>query len=152
MQVSDILAKKSRATVTVKPNETVADLSSRLREARIGAAVVSPDGHTIVGFVSERDIAYKLSAHGSDFAKASVASIMTPTVVTCRTSDTVAAVASTMQQRNIRHIPVVDDLGKLLGMVSIRDVLNVRVEELHQETALLRTFANESLREPQDRE
>jgi CBS domain-containing protein len=152
MQVADILARKNRATVTVTPGETVNTLSALLREKHIGAAVVSRDGKSVDGVVSERDIAYKLSVHGPEFANTPISSVMTTPVITCRATDSVATVASTMLSRNIRHLPVVDDQGLLVGMISMRDVLNVRVDELQQEAALLRTFVKESQREPQDRE
>jgi CBS domain-containing protein len=75
---------------------------------------------------------------------------MTKAVITCSPGDDVAKVASTMLSRNIRHIPVNDNNG-LAGMVSIRDVLNVRLDELQQETAQLRSLVNQTDREPQDR-
>lgn len=152
MQVADILAQKSRALFTVTPSRKIAEVSALLRENRIGAAIISGDGRSVDGVVSERDIAFKLSLHGSEFADLPVSSIMTSPVITCRLHDQAATVASTMLARNIRHLPVVDDTDQLLGMVSMRDVLSVRVEELQQEAALLRTVAQEAQRPPQDRE
>ena len=152
MKVSEILAAKSSATYTVRPTETIAALSRLLRDRHIGAAVVSTDGHSVDGVASERDIAYKLSTHGPGFAELPVSTIMTTAVVTCSPADQVAVVASTMVSRNIRHVPVVDGMGRLIGMVSLRDVLRVRVDELQRETALLRSFAAEAAREPQDRD
>ena len=76
---------------------------------------------------------------------------MTTTVITCSTSDKVSDVASTMVARNIRHVPVVEE-GRLIGMVSIRDVLNFRVDDLQQQTSMLRAFASDTDRQPQDRE
>ena len=69
----------------------------------------------------------------------------------CSISDKVSDVASTMVARNIRHVPVVEE-GRLIGMVSIRDVLNFRVDDLQQQTSMLRAFASDTDREPQDRE
>jgi CBS domain-containing protein len=152
MKVSDILAAKSPATYTIRPTDTVAALSALLRDKRIGAAVVSADGHSIDGVASERDIAYRLSVHSQNFADLPVSAIMTAAVVTCSPADQVAIVASTMISRNIRHVPVVDESRRLIGMVSLRDVLRVRVDELQREAALLRSFANEVSREPQDRD
>lgn len=152
MRVSDILAQKSRATFTVTPSQRIAELSALLRDKRIGAAIVSGDGSSVDGVVSERDIAFKLSLHGPDFADLPVSMIMTSPVITCRLHDQAATVASTMLARNIRHLPVVDDQDRLLGMVSMRDVLSVRVVELQQEAALLRTVAQDAQRPPQDRE
>ena len=75
---------------------------------------------------------------------------MTKVVVTCSPRDTAADVASTMLARNIRHVPVEDE-GRLVGMISIRDVLNLRLDELQQQTNMLRAFASDTSREPQDR-
>ena len=151
MKVQDILTSKSSAIVTVKSTETIAKLSELLREHRIGAAVVSNNGHTIDGVISERDIAYGLASHPKQLHSLPVSELMTGSVVTCSPNDLVARVASTMLSRNIRHLPVQDD-GHLVGMVSIRDILKERVDELQQKTALLHSFANKTDRPMEDRE
>jgi predicted transcriptional regulator len=80
-----------------------------------------------------------------------IAALMTKTVITCSLSDNIALVASTMLSRNIRHLPVEEE-KRCVGMVSIRDVLKSRLDELQQQAAQLRTFVNEMARAPQDRE
>jgi CBS domain-containing protein len=150
MKVADILAFKGFAVITIKPSDSVGTLSKLLRDKRIGAAIVSNDGQTIDGVISERDVAYGLSIHKTDLHTLLVSALMTKAVITCSPDDDVAKVASTMLSRSIRHIPVADRNG-LVGMVSIRDVLNVRLDELQRETAQLRTFATQTDREPQDR-
>jgi CBS domain-containing protein len=150
MKVADILAAKGSMVITIRPSDSVAALSALLRERRIGAAVVSNDGRAIDGVISERDIAYGLAVHKADLHALPVSALMTKIVITCTPGDDVARVASTMLSRNIRHIPVQDGSG-LVGMVSIRDVLKVRLDELQRETAQLRSFANQVDREPQDR-
>jgi len=150
MNVSEILKRKGSVVVTTKPSGTVAALSRLLRDQRIGAVVVSDDGVTIDGFVSERDVAYSLCIHKADLFSMPVSEIMTRVVITCSPDDDVAKVASVMQAHRIRHIPVVDG-NRACGMVSIRDLLNVRVDELQKEAAMLRTLANGSQAEIQDR-
>ncbi|KAB2917080.1 MAG: CBS domain-containing protein [Hyphomicrobiaceae bacterium] len=150
MKVANILAVKRSAVVTVKPSDTIAALSQRLRENRIGAAIVSSNGETVEGVISERDVAYGLSVHKGELHALPVAALMTKAVITCSPDDSVAKVASTMLARNIRHIPVEED-DRLVGMVSIRDVLNLRVDELQRETSQLRALAIQADREPQDR-
>ena len=150
MKVADILALKGSAVFTIKPSETIGTLSQLLRERRIGAAIVSSDGEAIDGVISERDVAYGLSIHKADLHTMLVSALMTKTVITCSPNDDVAKVASTMLSRNIRHLPVDDD-NRLVGMVSIRDVLNLRLDELQRETAQLRTLVNQTDRDPQDR-
>jgi CBS domain-containing protein len=149
MKVADILASKASMVITIKPSESIGTLSQLLRDKRIGAAVVSDDGRTIDGVISERDLAYGLCTHKADLYTMPVSTLMTKTVITCAPGDDVARVASTMLSRNIRHIPVHDGKG-LIGMVSIRDVLKVRLDELQQETAQLRSIASWGV-EPQDR-
>jgi CBS domain-containing protein len=150
MKVADILAFKGSVVITIKPSESISALSKLLREKRIGAAIVSSDGQTIDGVISERDLAYGLAIHKAELHTLPVSALMTKTVITCSPRDEAARVASTMLSRNIRHIPVKDATG-LVGMVSIRDVLKVRLDELQQETAQLRSLASRADREPQDR-
>lgn len=150
MNVADILARKPVLIVTIKPSETMAALSLLLRERRIGGAVVSSDGLSIEGVITERDIAYGLATHKDRLATMPVSALMTKAVITCTPADSVGHVASTMTSRNIRHLPVVEG-ERLVGMVSIRDVLNVRVDELQQVTAGLRSFVQQAAVSPQDR-
>ena len=150
MNVASILAVKGSAVITVKPTDTIGTLSQRLRERRIGAAIVSSDGTTIEGVISERDIAFSVDLHAAVIHKLPVSALMTKTVVTCSPSDKLVDVASTMLARNIRHLPV-EEKNRLVGMISIRDVLNLRVDELQRQTNQLRAFANQTERDPQDR-
>src|SRR4029078_98042 len=103
------------------------------------AAIVSGDGHVVDGVISERDVAYGVAIHKAELHTLPVSQLMTKTVVTCSPGESVANVASTMQARNIRHIPV-EEGGRLVGMISIRDVLNHRTDDLLQHTNLLRAF------------
>ncbi len=151
MNIRDILNTKGSVVVTVGPSDTIASLSELLRANRIGAAVVSSDGETIEGVISERDIAYGVGSHAARLHSLPVSQLMTTTVIKCTPDDSVGRVASTMLSRNIRHLPV-EEGGKLVGMVSIRDILKERVEELQQATAHLQNFVKQSNREPQDRD
>jgi CBS domain-containing protein len=152
MRVADILAKKGWKTFTVQPDASATELSTFLRERHIGAAVVSRDGRRIEGVVSERDLAYKLSNHGPQFGQLPVSAVMTGSVITCRPTDLVGMVASTMLAKNIRHLPVVDDGDQLIGMVSMRDVLSIRITQLQEEAAQLRATALDNHRDSPDRE
>lgn len=151
MNVANILAVKGSAVVTIKPSDTIEVLSQRLREKRIGAAIVSSDGQTIDGVISERDIAYGLAVHKGDLHTLPVSTLMTKTVIVCSPNDKISDVASTMLARNVRHLPVKEE-ERLVGMISIRDVLNLRVDELQRQASLLRAFASEADRDrPMDR-
>jgi len=152
MRVADILArKKLSALITIKPSESAGALSQLLKERRVGAAIVSEDGQTIDGIISERDLAFGLAARKAELHAIAVSELMTKAVITCTPNDDIAFVASTMLSRNIRHLPVQVD-HRFVGMVSMRDVLSSRLDDLQQQNAQLRTFMHEISREPQDRE
>ena len=94
--------------------------------------MVSDDGTTIDGIVSERDVARGLAAEGAAILAHPVTAHMTSEVMTCDPGDSVAELMTLMTDRRIRHLPVVDD-GALTGIVSIGDVVKMRVAELEIE-------------------
>ena len=149
MNVADILAAKNAVAISIKPNDTIQALSHLLKERKIGAAVVSRDGVTIDGIITERDIAFALATKGGELAAMPVSSLMTKDVITASPTDDPGRVASTMLARNFRHIPVSDN-GRYVGMISIRDVLKERVAELQEQAAQLRSLAMNRMA-PQDR-
>ena len=150
MNIREILEAKGKEVFSVKPTDSISTLTAQLRARRVGAAVVSRDGRSIDGVITERDVIYALDIHGARLHDMPVSELMTEKVITCAPHETVASVASTMMSRNIRHVPVKED-GQLLGMLSIRDMLKERVDQLQQATAQLRKFVKEANREPQDR-
>jgi CBS domain-containing protein len=105
---------------------------AQLAERRIGALVVSGDGRSIDGILSERDIARALNERGAGLLGDPVSSVMTAEVHTCVPGASVHDLAQMMTDRRIRHVPVVDD-GALVGIVSIGDVVKARLDELEEE-------------------
>lgn len=140
MLVSDILRDKGTDVKTVRSDDTALCLAKRLKSDRVGAMVVSDDGVSLDGIISERDLAYGLAAHGSSLYSVPVSQLMTKAVVTCSHHDTVAHVMQVMTQRRIRHLPVKDG-DRLIGLVSIGDVLKHRVGEIQMEANVLRDYA-----------
>jgi CBS domain-containing protein len=132
MRISDILRSKGASVSTVAPDATVRELLSMLAEKNIGALVVSEDGETIGGIVSERDVVRQLHEHGAELLVAPVSSIMTAEVLTCAPEDNVDDLRPTMTDHRIRHMPVVRD-GKLVGIVSIGDVVKSTISALEDE-------------------
>ncbi|MGZ8369381.1 MAG: CBS domain-containing protein [Rhodoplanes sp.] len=102
--------------------------------------IVTSDGQTLDGIISERDIAYGLAAHGAALPSLKVSDLMTRAVITCSLQDTVVDVAKVMTMRRIRHLPVKDG-AKLVGVVSIGDVLKSRISEIELEANVLRDIA-----------
>ncbi|MCP5082366.1 MAG: CBS domain-containing protein [Alphaproteobacteria bacterium] len=140
MNVSDILQSKGDRVVTVRPSETIDVLAHRLKLEGIGAMVVSQDGKTIEGIVSERDVAHGLAEHGASLQGLCVSDLMTKNVVTCSPDDSIAEVAKIMTKRRVRHIPVQLD-GVLVGLVSVGDVVKQRLNEMELEANVLRDYA-----------
>lgn len=136
MNVGDVLAQKGSNVQTVQPNETIGYLSRRLQQERIGVMVVSHDGKSIDGIISERDIAYALAERRGELHLLSVSALMTRKVITCEPAETLSSAAALMNRHRIRHLPVVQD-GVLVGIISIRDVLEQRVGEVERKAGLV---------------
>ncbi|HEV7172512.1 CBS domain-containing protein [Pedococcus sp.] len=132
MRISDVVRRKGAEVVTVKPDESVERLLAILAEHRIGALVVSEDGETVGGIVSERDVVRHLHRDGPEILQAPVSRIMTADVRTCGPDIPIEELARTMTEHRIRHVPVVVD-GRLHGIVSIGDVVKHRIAELQAE-------------------
>ena len=138
MRVADVLHSKGGAVVTFEPDATVAELLAGLAGHNIGAmVVVGPNG--LVGIVSERDVVRQLHAHGASVLSRPVEEIMTAVVSTCSKSDTVDSISMLMTENRVRHVPVLDD-GKLIGIVSIGDVVKTRMQELESEHEQLQSY------------
>lgn len=132
MRISDVVRRKGDMVVTVKPDETVERLLALLEEHRIGAVVVSEDGETVGGIVSERDIVRHLYRDGAAVLQAPISQIMTADVKTCDLDEPIDRLARTMTELRVRHVPVVVD-GRLRAIVSIGDIVKSRIDELQTE-------------------
>ena len=137
MKVASILKAKGDSVVTTPPDTTLSAVLWELRSKGIGALVVSQDGSTVLGLVSERDIVHAFAEHGSRLLGMRVSQVMTPPVVTCTREDTITKVMAQMTRYRVRHIPVVEG-GTLRGIVSIGDVVKHRLDELELEANVLR--------------
>ena len=140
MKVSDIIQIKGSVVKTVRPETSARELSVRLHADQIGAMVVSSDGRSIDGIVTERDLAYGLAAHGSDLPTIAVSRLMTNVVVVCSPEDSITHVMKLMTQRRVRHLPVKQG-DQLVGIISIGDVLKHRLDELELEANVMRDYA-----------
>lgn len=139
MNVETILRNKGDWVATIRPDATVVDAVDMLRRERIGAIVVSEDGKSVDGILSERDIVIALAEQGADLLSRTIDGIMTRDVITCEPSDTVGELMAEMTNRRIRHFPVVAD-GGLCGIVSIGDLVKSRLDEVEFEAKSLRSF------------
>ena len=131
MLVSQILKEKGDTVFTVAPSESIAEVAALLNARRVGALVVMASG-VVAGIVSERDVARHMSREGAQLLARPVSTIMTQHVRTCTPNETVEDQMRVMTRERIRHVPVVNE-GTLVGIVSIGDVVENRVDELEGE-------------------
>ncbi len=143
MRISEVLAgKASQEVVTISPDATVRDLLRALAEHNVGALVVSSDGSTVEGIVSERDVVRRL-AEDEGCLDATVATIMTADVETCDPHGRLEQLMAVMTERRFRHVPVVES-GRLTGIVSIGDVVKSRMQELEFERDQLDSYVHQT--------
>ena len=143
MKISDVIkAKASQDVVTIRPEASVGDLLALLSEHNVGALVVSNDGTTLQGIVSERDVVRHLHRDPA-VLNSSVAQIMTSNVHTCSAGDPVDDLMQTMTEHRIRHEPVVAD-GFVTAIISIGDVVKSRIGELEFERDQLDNYLHQS--------
>ncbi|WP_296576013.1 CBS domain-containing protein [Phreatobacter sp.] len=139
MNVKSILDAKGRAVATIDPDATLAAAAHLLAEMRIGAVVVTGAGHSVAGILSERDIVRSLSDHGAKALDRSVADTMTRKVITCGEQDSLSQLMESMTDGKFRHLPVVEG-GRLVGIISIGDVVKRRLAEIEREHNALKEY------------
>lgn len=151
MKISDILRHKRQhgatgdgradAVVTIGAAQSVTELVGALAEHNIGAIVVvdAEDANVVRGIVSERDVVRRLARDGAGVLEQKVSAIMTTSVLSCTSRDSVDSIAETMTAERIRHVPVIDD-DQLVGIVSIGDVVSSRMRQLEKDRGQLEQY------------
>lgn len=139
MLIAQILAGKGSDVISTRPEASIAEVASLLKEKRIGAVVVTDADGQLCGIISERDLARGLANHGAKLLDMKVARLMTANVVTCSPDDGLATLMQQMTDGRFRHLPVVKD-DKLIGIISIGDVVKHRLKELEAETHMLQDY------------
>jgi CBS domain-containing protein len=143
MRINDVLRGKPRQdVVTISPDASVRDLIEMLAEHNVGALIVSIDGTTVDGIVSERDVVRHL-LDSEDVLAATVSSIMTSSVRTCEGTTLVDELMQVMTEHRVRHVPVLTD-GRLTGIISIGDVVKSRIGELEFERDQLDNYLHQT--------
>lgn len=138
MRIADVLRSKGTDVITVTTADTVEEVLRLFAQNNLGALPVV-DGMHLVGIVSERDIVRHLYHVGAELLSGTVSRVMTADVVTCSPDDQAADLARVMTDRRVRHLPVVID-GTLAGIVSIGDLVKVRIDMLEQERQQLESY------------
>lgn len=139
MTVKAILAAKGGDVVCIEPTASLAEAAKVMSERRIGALVILGADSHVTGVLSERDIVHALAARGGSVLQEQVGHVMTRHVMTCTDDETICRVMERMTSGKFRHLPVVNN-GRLIGIVSIGDVVKSRVEEIERETEVMRDY------------
>jgi len=132
MKIRDLLKIKGRPVITIKPNETVAAAIQKLAEYDRGSIPVCNDKGELVGIITERDIVRKCFVSMNTLASIKIEDVMTKGVAIGAPEDDLDYAISVMKQKRIRHLPIIDQ-QQLVGMISMRDLLDVQLSETKAE-------------------
>jgi CBS domain-containing protein len=138
MTVRAILDSKGRQIQSVDPDAKLSDAIKILSQRKIGAVLVMSKGR-IEGILSERDIVRVLGEYGAVALDEPVKAVMTRKVISCRPADTVSSIMEMMTLGKFRHLPVVEE-GRVVGLISIGDIVKWRVWEYENEQDALRDY------------
>jgi CBS domain-containing protein len=139
MNVKSILDIKGRSVATIAAEASLADAAHMLADKQIGAVVVTGPGYSVAGILSERDIVKAVSKHGAAALDRTVGATMTTRVVSCRETDLIGQIMENMTSGKFRHMPVVEN-GRLVGIISIGDVVKWRLAEIESEHNALKDY------------
>lgn len=139
MTVRSILDEKGYDVATISPEDTLRQAVELLSEKRIGAVVVTDAESHVIGILSERDVVRVIGRAGPARLDDVVSSVMTSKVVTADGNETIPQIMEHMTAGRFRHLPVVR-AGKLIGIISIGDVVKHRLAEMERESHAMREY------------
>lgn len=139
MKLAQLISGNRDDIVKIAENGTIAQAANMLAEDKIGALMVEDGNGSIVGILSERDIVCGMGPHGADLHDVKVSELMTRELIRCAPDDTVNEAMAMMTERHIRHLPVFEG-EKMVGLISIRDLMKCRIMEVQSEAEALRQY------------
>lgn len=138
MTINIILENRAATTITATPDMTVMQAAKLLAEKRIGAVPVV-EGFKVVGVMSERDLVYCLNDAGPAALDKPIGEVMTAPPITVTSNQSILGALGLMTKRRVRHLPVVEE-GKLVGFVSIGDLVKYRMDRIEADAAAMRDY------------
>ncbi len=139
MIIANILKVKGRSVTTARPDDTVQEIADRLAQKKIGAIVIVGAGGSVTGIISERDLIRVIAQRGADALSMPVSEVMTREVVVCGEATSVDDIMEMMTNGRFRHLPVVEE-GRLVGIVSIGDIVKHHIAEVELEVSAMRGY------------
>ncbi|MBO1076321.1 CBS domain-containing protein [Roseomonas marmotae] len=142
MVIGNILHSKGSEVIAVGPRDSAIDIARTLSRHRIGAVLVRDEAGEIMGIVSERDIVRCMAASAETVAQQSATDLMTKVLHTVTPRTLIVEALAMMTDRRVRHLPVLDGEKRLVGMVSIGDLVKARIAEAELEATELRNYVS----------
>ncbi len=139
MKLSELLQNRTGEVYRIKSTDSITNAASIMTQHKIGALFVEDDQTKIIGVISERDIVAGISQHPDNLLNLTVADLMTTELVRCQPGNTVNEAMSMMTDRRVRHLPVFEG-DKLVGLVSIGDLVKYRIIEVQSEADAMRAY------------
>jgi CBS domain-containing protein len=129
----DLLRIASVPAATVSPETTVFEAVRLMSDERVGAVAVTAKGGELTGIFTERDLMIRVVLERKDPGKTRVGEVMTAHCISAKKDMSMGEALQIMTERHFRHLPVVDDDDRVIGLLSIRNLLHNRVDKLSQE-------------------
>lgn len=139
MKVEQILQSKGTDVFAVREDDSIGDAVAMLNDKNIGAVIVRDASDGVVGILSERDVVRQLGQNGPEALTQPVRACMTPDPFTCSPDASVDDLMAQMTEKRVRHLPVTAQ-GKILGVVSIGDVVKRKIEQAEKEAEALKEY------------
>ena len=137
-----VLELCDREIAAVGMEATVADAIHKMLDHHVGAVAIVDDEYRVAGIFTERDVLRKMSLSNLDPRATSIRELMTTPVEMATRGTGAGEALSIMLERHFRHLPVADDNGRLLGILSIRNLLEWRVDDLSRELESLEQYVS----------
>lgn len=129
------LVNRQRRVVSISAKATVRDAAKAMAEANVGCAAIV-QGRRLIGLFTERDVLKRVLLRNLDVDEVAVESVMTTAIVSAQAEQLARDARALMQRHHIRHLPVLDAEGLLVGVLSIRDLIQDEVQEMRDYLAL----------------
>ena len=120
--------KDNKENFYFQPDTPISEIATALKERSIGAVPIVDNANKLVGIVSERDIVTKLVVEAKDADLTTAKEIMTSEIIAAKLNDSIDSIIAIMKNKNIRHMPVVNEDNILTDFFSIRDFLRAEME------------------------
>lgn len=140
MLIAQIIRDKGAVVHTLAASATLEDAARELNEKRVGALVVIDAEGAIIGVFSERDLVREVARRGAKALESDVASAMSRDVITAKPEETIDDCLARMTDRRVRHLPVIIEGVRLIGIVSIGDLVKHRIALAEAESAAMQAY------------